>query len=169
MSDYIKLDCTRCKTIHSMMVKANGYCKCPSCLKEYKINTLVEKMKIKFKYPCLYCKRKFDSEEELTEHFEKQICSNTEFKKQLEKIWNKCDYCEETKVYSDTDSNLCKKHLEISASIVKDKYKQTSTIHCPDNNCEKGMLLESPCKHELLCSNCGKFWLETTELKMVKK
>lgn len=40
---YIKLDCKRCKNIHTMMLKAHGICKCPSCLKEYKVEDLKRK------------------------------------------------------------------------------------------------------------------------------
>lgn len=44
---YIKQDCPRCKNVHSMMLMANGICKCPSCGREYKVkNPLAEELKI---------------------------------------------------------------------------------------------------------------------------
>lgn len=40
---YIKLDCPNCKTIHTLMLKAFGVCKCQSCLYEFSIERLIKK------------------------------------------------------------------------------------------------------------------------------
>ena len=40
--NYIKLDCPRCKSYHSLIFKDNNICKCPSCLKEFEMNDLIE-------------------------------------------------------------------------------------------------------------------------------
>lgn len=44
--NYIKLDCPKCKKIHSLMFKANNICKCPSCLKEFEMEDLIERQLI---------------------------------------------------------------------------------------------------------------------------
>lgn len=41
---YIKLDCPNCPTYHTLMLKANDICKCPSCLKEFTLNHLINKL-----------------------------------------------------------------------------------------------------------------------------
>lgn len=46
---------------------------------------------------------------------------------------------------------------------MENEYNQTDIIHCPIKEC-KGMLLTNPYKHELKCSDCGKYFIEITEL-----
>jgi len=45
--DYIKLDCPKCKKIHTLILKSDYVCKCPSCLREYKTHVLIENQLIK--------------------------------------------------------------------------------------------------------------------------
>ena len=49
-----------------------------------------------------------------------------------------------------------------------DEYSQIRIIHCPIKKC-KGMLLSNPCKHELKCSDCGKYFMESTRYEEVPK
>lgn len=46
MMNYIKLDCPKCKHIHSLIFKINNICKCQSCLKEFEMEDLIEKQLI---------------------------------------------------------------------------------------------------------------------------
>lgn len=50
---------------------------------------------------------------------------------------------------------------------MKDEYTQTEVIHCPIKEC-KGMLLVNPFKHELMCSDCKKYFMMMTEYIEVK-
>lgn len=50
----------------------------------------------------------------------------------------------------------------------EDEYQQEEIIHCPVSNC-KGMLLTSPYKHELKCSDCNKYFMEIIKYKEVSR
>lgn len=50
----------------------------------------------------------------------------------------------------------------------EDSYIQEEVIHCPKQEC-KGMLLTSPYKHELKCSDCGKYFIINESIEEVSK
>ena len=43
---YIRLNCSKCKTINTQMLKANDIVKCPSCLRERTLKSFIDKLKI---------------------------------------------------------------------------------------------------------------------------
>lgn len=42
-------------------------------------------------------------------------------------------------------------------------WKQDFVVHCPKKEC-KGMLLQNDECHEMKCSDCGKYFIERSEL-----
>ncbi len=42
--DYVKKDCPKCKTIHTLILKANNIVKCPSCLGEWTLLNVTNRM-----------------------------------------------------------------------------------------------------------------------------
>lgn len=41
---YIRLDCPKCKNIHTLMLMKNNICKCSSCGKKYELDYLINKL-----------------------------------------------------------------------------------------------------------------------------
>ena len=49
----------------------------------------------------------------------------------------------------------------------EDEWKQIDIIHCPCRNCN-GMLLSNPFRHELMCSDCKKLFIDHHDFVEVK-
>lgn len=51
----------------------------------------------------------------------------------------------------------------------ENRWEQMRAIHCPDPQCA-GMLLDNPFRHELKCSDCGKYFIEKVEyIEVIKE
>ena len=51
---------------------------------------------------------------------------------------------------------------------MNNEWTQLTVIHCPNKNC-KGMLLSHDGCYELLCSDCGKYFMQKIEYIEVNK